>query len=214
MNSESLHWSLFHEGTKVQVDGLTFTQIKGVLKTVDVSQLNQWYAWHEGLSEWKLVQSFPELVGNATPPRHLPPFPPKNPGAAALDETDKPLVQVFEMREDGTRVNVQLDKQGFVDLRWNRRFLKSYRVQMAARGLAVDTQTVDISMGGMLLKDSLPLEFPEAFEANLTHPSGQKLRITCVKIPPHSGAAWNRVKFSLTAETELILRTWLLGSDT
>lgn len=79
MPKSDLLWSLYDEIRGRQIDGLTLTQLNGVLGLLNESDRAECLIWHEGLSDWKTIPDFPELVEGlsgerATPkPAQLPP---------------------------------------------------------------------------------------------------------------------------------------------
>ncbi len=211
MDSKKLYWSLYHTLSSRQIDGLTFTQARGFLDSIGPAQIHEWHAWYEGLSEWKPVSAFEELnPAIAHDARHAPPRPPKPVAKMTGDETFSP---VLEYRDDATRISISLDDKGYVDNRLNRRFLQSYRVQIPFQGAVLTNETVDISLGGMALRDQLPPQISATFTAVLIHANGATVKIPCTIILEKDGMHSRRVKFTLSNDTEPILRTWLLSNE-
>lgn len=212
MESTKLYWCLYNQTTNRQIDGLTFTQARGFLDSLSSEQISEWHAWHEGLADWKSVNEFEELRPEVKhPARHAPPRPPPRPASKISgDEVFKP---VLEYRDDATRISIALDEKGYSDNRLNRRFLQSYKVQIPFLGATITNETVDVSLGGMALRDILPVQMPAAFTATLFHPNGATVKIPCQVILEKDGMHVRRCKFVLTNDTEPILRTWLLSSE-
>ena len=197
--------------THRQIDGLTFTQARGFLDSIEPAQQAEWQAWYEGLSEWKPISSFSELDSSVRhPPRQAPPHPPKPPSKITGHEHFSP---VLEYREDASDVAISLDDKGYTDKRLNRRFLQTYKVQISFQGAVLSTETLDISLGGMALKQNLPPMMNATFSATLTHTNGTTVKIPCTLILEKDGNHQNRVKFHLTADNEPIIRTWLLSAE-
>ena len=210
MDAKKLYWSLYNLSTQRQIDGLTFTQARGFLDSLEPGQNDEWQAWHEGLSEWKPITHFTELDSKTQhQARQAPPHPPKVAHKITGHENFSP---VLEYREDADDTPISLEDKGYTDNRLNRRFLQTYKVQVPYLGSVLSTETLDISLGGMSLKQDLPPQMTATFTATLIHTNGAVVKIPCTLILERDGNHRNRVKFHLTADNESIIRTWLLSA--
>ena len=203
MKSEDVYWSLYNEVTGRQIDGLAFTQVKGIVESMDAASKAHWLAWHEGLTDWKHVDGFTELQDSAPDTgRVQSPFPP------AAPRTGKFAFKDLELSPIDTE-SLELGRGPNVDNRLNRRFLKNYAVTASYQGGVFKTRTVNISLGGMLVHDPLPDGLGMRFFMTLSRRDGFSVQMQCMRVLGPTGKV-TRVRFLNQDDTDL--RAWLLDS--
>ena len=201
-----VHWSLFCETSGRQIDGLTYTQAKGVLLSIPPDQRGFWLAWHELISEWKPASDFPELQeDNREKERMSPPVASKATDSHAFKA--KPHGKTLDKSEDPT-VGLKLEADGEVDKRMNRRFHKRLEVTINIGPKSYQTHTENISLGGMLIAHYIPNTGNEKIMAILSNGT-ESLAIPCALIAEPSGGKPRRLRF-LTDQHNSKLFSWLL----
>lgn len=200
MKSNDVYWSLYNEIKGRQIDGLSFIQVKGISETMDPASVNQWLAWHEGLTDWALLETFVELWGGNGPQRREVPIPPVSPTAGRPGQQGSGEEDTGELELGVTRV---------VDQRFNKRFVKNYNVMVNAGSTVYKTRTVNISLGGMRVHDPIPESLGSKFTITLSRKGGFFIQLKCVRILGPSGPQ-TRLRFLDAEDTDL--RAWLLDT--
>lgn len=226
MRAASVNWSLYSEISGRQIDGLTFTQVKGFVACIPPEQAEFWLAWHEGIAAWAPLTEFPLLFEqNRTNERRPPPVPPpvrpRTPAAVerapAPDSLSGVSEKEVELNDELTSVAFELHRGGGMDRRLNRRYQKmeryqKFKVEFGVPGGVFSTCTIDISIGGMLLEDLVPPDAPALFNARVSRRDGSSIQMFCKIITLPDGKPTARLK-AVNMNHEEILRSWLLDSS-
>jgi hypothetical protein len=195
MNTTEVYWSLAKPTESKKIDGLTYLQAHFFVTEILVSERQLWKVWREGLDDWISLLDCPELTQpQVSPGRVSPPLAPKSGGD-------------FSMVQDLAAVSGGVD----VDNRLSRRFIKSFLISLeSTSGEAFSTESIDVSMTGMRMKDEIPETFGNSFNLRLTRSDGEQLKVYC-KVIKASGR--KRVKF-LDVDRLRVLQSWLIDSKT
>lgn len=60
-------WTLYNSVTEQTIENLDVPGAVGALSTYSMEELAVWFAWHEGLSDWKPILELPEFAGQLQP---------------------------------------------------------------------------------------------------------------------------------------------------
>jgi hypothetical protein len=179
MSLEDTFWSFLNENSGHQVDAFNFAQAELLFAHIAPSERTSWLFWREGLLEWT-----PLAICEDFPNAHVhapPPLPtPQN------------------------KISYEADR------RHARRLERHYQVEITGSGGGTfQTTTLDVSMGGIRLKDVVPVTLGRSFELKLTQPGGKSIKLFCslLKIPKDSLVS-QRVRIVGTNQ-EGVLRAWL-----
>lgn len=228
---DEIYWSLFQTKEQIRLDGLRLEQVQSVARSLSVSGIKPWFVWYEGISDWQPLELFlPEISRLAVElgfaPIQLPeaevvlvpgpekivekvitkivekvvekivevaPKPVAKPTAKSVlpsDENEKTITRILS--EDGRLIpRMQMKLKATVDY----------------RGKLLSTETVDISLGGMKLKETLP--FPTAASVIVTLSNGKsELAMKCRVIDPPSTKQKHRLLIETCHRMDL-LRQWI-----
>ena len=199
--SEDIHWSFLHEGSGRQVDGLSLAQATFVYSVIPRSERKFYLVWHQGLPEWERLEDCKYFVEEDPHP------------AFDFSELDtataaESVLKSLDLKTAKPQDNFEAEKRG------TKRFAKMYKVEIRlADNKVFASRTVDISLGGMQLKDALPLELSKTFEVVLSRMNGTSLKIFCSMIRiPKSTTPTKRLRIIGTNQ-EGMFRNWLLEAS-
>ncbi len=213
-------WSLYNKSEKLRIDALTADQVRTILLAISSSKMLDWYACREGDMQWQRIKDFPEFYedvhaakGDSFVPADDDTEPTKTktktdvkskkpsgpPATAAQKSKRRPL---FEDAPAGkTEATLQMEAVQTKERRSARRFPRRLVFRAASSSKTFESQTVDISMSGLSLKEKPPSWLNQTFRAELVF-SGVKLKILCSKVED------NKLKI-VEAEAWDILRLWI-----
>jgi hypothetical protein len=169
----NVYWSLFCHSTGSYVDGLTISQIKSLISTIDISKHQDWLVWSEGETDWsELSDRYDEILSAADASYKIPPI------APAIEN--------------------QPTRKAKVDLRMTKRFKRDIKVTVNFNNEKIEALTSDISLLGMklLLPQSLNLEPSQQVTITLhVHPT--RLVLDCEAIPQQVNADTSYLQFKI-----------------
>lgn len=188
-------WSLYQSQDQVRIDGLRLVQVHTLLRSFSYEDLDHWFAWFEGSPDWVPLSELTELL-NASghiyqlPP--IPPRPPRNPNELDL-RTEKTITR--NLMRDGRVIP---------------RFQMSIDATVDYKGKLVRTQTVDISLAGMKIKDPLPFPTDSIVIVTLNH-RHLELVMRC-RIVDAEPAPKHRLMIEKCHRMDL-LRAWIVARE-
>lgn len=173
-------WSLYNKVERLRVDDLRPEQVRTIMLGIPSSQVHNWYACQEGDLHWVALQSLPEfhvdyMGAAAIPEMDEPPL-----AKASGDNFSEPLLTpsvpktkprrpLFEDSPEPLLTNPALEvvKTEINERRSARRYHKKLAFSVLIEGQSFASQTVDVSMGGMSIRDPLPAWVTKHFRAQL-----------------------------------------------
>lgn len=139
MKGVNRYWSLFNKRKNLQIDGLTFSQLSLFTFTMSDDYLLEWLAWHEGAEDWENLISY---KADLDPTSHEYVF------------RDQPLApQVTAAETEGAQINYKESK------RLTKRIQKKLKVFVRTPKKIIETETLDISLMGMMVAAVMPDDF-------------------------------------------------------
>ncbi len=207
------YWSLFNTVDKVRIDGIQSKQLKILLKSFDPHAVAQWLIWQEDTTAWRPLQEIVLEIAEAaaTELRAFPAKPP-TPPLAPLPRSSAPIPLTEEVTMTSQAEPQWRDDEGArianVDKRVDARFDQKFTVIVDHEGTMYKNETVDISMGGMRLRDTLPKDLADMVQVTLINDS-QKLIMVCKPVRMSEDAPVVRLMILKCARLDL-LRTWIL----
>ncbi len=224
MTAPEILWCLYNKKSDVQIDSLKLSQAKAIVSSLNAVSWPLWMAWHEGLSDWQLVATFPELFDDPAT-RKIAPAPPTSPHRVSAeppkvksqeaelpdnDATGIHKVKPFTTQDfDSDDPEFILQKYAATDARMHSRFPKSFAVTIRFDQVKTECRTLDMSLGGMKLDRLLPTE---ACGVNINAEIKRRdavLILECKAIPEPNSRGASRLMILKISDEEL-LRGWLL----
>lgn len=215
-------WSLFNKEDKLRVDDLTPEQVKTILLAVPSHRMKDWFACRGGDVHWHALTDIPEFYedvralrglsesDNSVPPSEAskPPVPQRDrrapqapPSPAPQTQSHRPLFEDVSMEADPT---LAIESEPTEERRSARRFLSRLDFKVIQGGKVFESQTKNVSMSGLALKEQLPGWIPKTFRAQVgLH--GQVLNIVAARVEKTDGS---QLKI-LEAESWELLRRWI-----
>lgn len=181
-------WSLFQGTDQIRIDGLRLVQVHALTRAFSATGLEDWFAWHEGAKDWAPLADMVSVINGAGKLFNLPPVPPK----------------IGQPQETITR---SLARDG----RLIPRFKMNLEALVDYKGKVIKSQTVDISLGGMKIKDPLP--FPANAIVLVTLINGRaELAMRCRLVESANTPARHRLLIETCHRMDL-LRRWILKAE-
>ena len=232
-------WSLFNKADKQQLDQLKLEQAQVLIRIVPPSERRQWYVWKSGTSEWKPVETYPELLpidDFDSSDSDLPP-PPEPPSDAIFSmETDEDIELSTEPKKPGRRSSTEplTDKQIDVDLdmdlgtilptnllesqgaqkvhdaRGATRFRKKFKLRVDVGDAKYSLETQDISLTGIRLRQPIPIWIRGRFFV-VMYKGVDKIVLECSIYTSNKKPDLSRLIIEHTDQMD-VLRDWLLSS--
>lgn len=208
MSAENALWSLLHIESKSQIDSLSFQQTKLLVSAFDQTEYLKWAVWHEGLADWHLLDELVSALGLKPRQKIAPPQdlnkPPAFTGLAYAVHTNPAVPVAPEAAETLTRSDAMLNPDG----RLSRRFPKKYKVYVGTRGKMHESMTVDLSLTGLQIVDSIPPGNDGNLEVALVNSKGENLSLICALVQDERRT---RLKIVRAGKLDL-LQQWLQNS--
>lgn len=193
-HAEASYWSLLHIKTETQIDSLTFTQIALLVATFDPEEYDNWAAWFEGEEKWKLLSKHLETLKITKKTKLYKAQP------APSEEVQR------DFQTNSEIVRLDMPESMGSDSRMSKRFMKNYKVYIAAGGESYSGQTKDISLTGIRLEKGLPLTVGGNVAITLINKKGESLELLASVI---NDQANDRLKIIRAGKLD-VLQAWLL----
>lgn len=192
--AEAAFWSLLHIKTETQIDSLTFTQIALLVATFDAEEYDNWAAWYEGEEKWKLLSKHLDTLKITKRTKLYKAQP------APSDEVERDFQTSSEI------VKLDMPEMMGADSRMTKRFIKNYKVYIAAGGESYTGATKDISLTGLRLEKGLPLTVGGNVSVTLVNKKGESIELLATVINDRNN---DRLKIIRAGKLD-VLQAWLL----
>ena len=205
--SSQILWSLYDQLEDHQIDGLLHNEILLVIKSIAPKNRGHWLAWKTGEKTWKTLLEFPEL--DPATKEEAPPVPTSRHDEEVTKTVTFIRVGEIPPSEENTSANstLVLDDVDSTDRRSTTRYHKSFKVSVALNtDKAFVTRTVDASLEGLHLEESLPEESGELFRLELWR-GDDHIELLCERADPANHTAL-RIREN---PREQLYKKWLLG---
>jgi hypothetical protein len=216
-------WCLYHKGLGLQLESLKLVEARALLTAWSSEEADLWLCWQEGWTEWHPIATVPQLVKPLSRRTIAPPTMLKT-----LDEDRKAGDDIIILKEgkemraedfegtDGIReVTLQdlppvVESHEFV-VREHRRIQRKLKVKIEVSGQVFRSQTVDVSVGGVLLADSMPQWIVGYCRLCLRkEEKNEEVRLLCSVVENQTANDRRRLAMvNLSSEDEKRLLVWL-----
>lgn len=212
-------WNLYNKEDKLRVDDLTQEQVKTILLAIPSSRMAHWYACRGGDVHWHCLTEIPEFYEDvrafrgvqddaptappqvaASPTQPKQSSPPPVPGNEQKETNQRALFEAGDL----TSPTLAVELANTRERRSARRYKCRLEFKVIQGGKSFLSETQDVSMTGMALKDGLPTWLPKTFRAQVSL-NGQALSIVAARIDK---ADSTRLKI-IESESWDVLRRWI-----
>lgn len=219
-------WVFYNIQKDAFYNGLTFQEARAIAKVFSPEERAQWLVWKEGWSQWKKMSAAGELlVTTSTVLRVMePPLLPKNIEATptptkskseiyVIDDfndepTEKSVVKEVEVVKGGLDEDIEVP-ENFV-VRKDQRVVAEIDVEIISQGQKFHTRTLDISVGGVQVKDPIPAWLAGYCTLILRRPDvKQHLEFVCSVVENQDPMQKRRLEIHPSKDT-IHLKRWLL----
>lgn len=219
-------WSLYNREEKLRIDDLSLEQVRIILLAISSRRMHEWYACEAGDLSWRPLSAIPEYLNEVQAIQHEVVVK-KAAGQdfieAKVSKRDKTRSKIKKPKAslkavptpkpdtngeiDGGQIktvhDLVVDHSQTKERRSARRYARQLLFQVTKDENRFISQTVDISMNGLSLKEPLPDWVPRAFSATLKL-NQYSIRIQCEKV--------NEKKLKITAaESWDLIRQWIVN---
>ncbi|MDB2426049.1 PilZ domain-containing protein [bacterium] len=141
--------------------GYTLSELKAYLTAFGLKEKFDWYFWCAGWESWEPVSNYQELLGNIH--REMADPPEFTVGTWAEKKSSFQKNSPLELRtvELNDIPDLEIEGQANFDKRAFDRVDKKLKVKIKNGDQTFRTYTVDVSAGGLLLVDSVPMDFDD-----------------------------------------------------
>lgn len=209
--------------------GLSFQEARAIVKIFGLEERAQWLVWKEGWTQWKKMSAAGELLVTTSTvlrvmeppalPRNLmvehTPTPTKSKSEVYVidDISDEPTVhqsQTQESVDDVKRDEENLEEAENFVVRKDQRVSVEIDVDIISQGQKFHTRTVDISVGGLQVKDPIPAWLAGYCTLILRRPDvKQQLEFVCSIVENQDPSQKKRLEIHPSKDT-VHLKRWLL----
>lgn len=189
-------WSLYNKEDKLRIDDLSAEQVRIVLLATATSRMKDWYAHQDGDVHWQPITSVAEFYEDV------------HRNKMDTEPTPQPKAQRRPLFEDPpadfkTDPTLQVEPANTRERRSARRYHRSLVFKVELNGQEFQSETVDVSMSGLSLRDPLPGWVPKTFQAHLIL-NNQSIQVLCSKVEAKKlrisdSSSWN------------IIRNWIVS---
>ncbi len=223
-------WVFYNMPKAAFYNGLTFQEARAIAKILTPEERAQWIVWKEGWSQWKKMSAASELlVSTSTVLRVMePPALPteftkskseimviddigENETAIELENEDNEAVAVAAAvpSVDSSEVDLNEAPENFV-VRKDQRVAAEIDVEIISQGRKFTTKSVDLSIGGIQVKDPVPNWLAGYCTIILRRPElKQGLEFVCSVVENQDPAERKRLEIHPSKDT-VHLKRWLL----
>lgn len=221
MRRREYYWSLYHKTERNQLDDLRTDQVEAIYAALPKAHRKEWLIWRESFQGWKAFEDFPEYI-KALRNMKDPTAAPKPPQVNSDERTDRTRVStslspsskdrtvVAKFSAEDEVVNLSLQEDG-LDTRDHMRFDKKFDIRLSYGKKFFASQTVDISLKGMLIKDPLPSGLPPFFSIEIKTSQGV-VPVICSVVTPSPGASMTRLRIEVNEFVHLLQAALFVGS--
>ena len=207
-------WNLYNKEDKLRVDDLTAEQVKIILLAIPSSRMTHWYACRGGDVHWHCLTEIPEFYEDVRAFRGVHAEAQAEVAAAPAKVPTPEAPPVVEQKEQNQRAlfeegaltspTLAVELANTRERRSARRYKCRLEFKVIQGGKSFASETQDVSMTGMALKEGLPSWLPKTFRAQVFN-NGQVLSIVAARIDK---ADSSRLKI-IESESWDTLRRWI-----
>lgn len=188
-------------------------QLNAIVRSFSLAGLEPWFVWYEGAKDWAPLPELVEFINNAGQLQNLPPIPVK-PMVEAFEEDTQPAIPISKAAVEKTVTQTASQTKTITrSLTRDGRILPRFQMRIAAtvdyKGKIVQTETIDISLAGMKIKDPVPFPTDAIVIVTLNHHQTE-LVMRCRVVDSPNGVAKQRLIIETCHRMDL-LRKWVLG---
>ncbi len=223
-------WSLYNREEKLRIDDLNIEQVKIILLAISTRRMHEWYACQSGDLSWKPLAEIPEyfnevksiqdetapikmaIGGDASVTHRIGKTKTTTKTKSKAKVKAKPAAAPqpssgANAMIDGANIltihDLVVDKAQTKERRTARRYARQISFQVSKDQNKFISQTVDISMSGLSLREPLPSWVPRSFSAILKL-NQYSITIHCEKVDDQ--------KLKITgAESWDLIRQWIVN---
>ncbi len=216
-------WVFYNIQKDAFYHGLSFQEARAIVKIFSVEERSQWLVWKEGWTQWKKMSGAGELlVTTSTVLRVM------EPPALSKDLMEQPPTQTKSKSEvyviddivDEETIHKTVTKEFAADenletpenfvVRKDQRVNVEIDVDIISQGQKFHTRSVDISVGGLQVKDPIPVWLAGYCTLILRRPDvKQQLEFVCSIVENQDPAQKKRLEIHPSKDT-VHLKRWLL----
>lgn len=218
---KSESWSLFRQSDRKQFDDLSASTVEFFYHALPEQFHGDWLVWKEGLEKWHpFSEALGYLKSRPKEPATPPPVIEENTQthgtvssrvlqavatsslrlkstsgytSPGLSEGEKTGSRKVLSLSDEETMSLMLESQLASDDRSNVRYSKKFKVRIFATQGILQTSTVDCSISGLRLSESLPEGLPKFFHLEIDLGLDGKIPLICTAIPGRDGKPGDRV---------------------
>lgn len=202
-------WSLFQATDHVRIDGLRINQVHALLRSFSTTGFEPWFAWYESADDWAPLSQMVELINKSGSEQGLPPI------ATKPSANDKTITYILNDQTQTNTPNTVPSPSAAItrSVSHDGRVIPRFKLVMSAvvdyRGKLVRSETVDVSLGGMRIKDPLPFPSQAIVIVTLTH-QNIELVMRCRLVDSANAGPKHRLLIETCHRMDL-LRKWIVG---
>lgn len=233
--SESL-WSIHNRAEEVRIDGLHAFQLKSMLKSFSSASFSNWLIWQEGWVDWQELELVVDSLFPGVREK-LSAVPSMQPNSGVIAEQspltyasyefhsfettltpvqknpEVPIAPSTEMIEESLAlveapmpvISAPVKQE---ERRANNRFAVPIKVFLHIDGSVLKNETVDVSLGGMRLKNAVGKVPKGSFDVTMLH-QGTELALRCRLLATEGELPKFRLFIEKCNRIE-ILRSWIV----
>lgn len=205
-------WSLYNSVDKIQIDDLKTEQVRIVLLSIPTVRMKDWMICKKGDVHWQSLLQVPEFFEDVrdlkgdTQGIELEASPAKK---APAPPSRRPLFEDINLDSEDT-LSLMDETQSFAEVkerRTARRYVKTLELVIKTSGINFQTETVDVSMSGLSVKDTLPENLKKQFPATLSY-KGYHLKVVLERV--EDDPTGSKLKIHDVDQWDT-LRSWVVG---
>lgn len=228
MSMDDLVWSLYNQLFEIRIDDLKEDQVQALVKSMSFQALDHWLFWKEGTDEWRPLQELLPSFGDSTSYTGLSLMPlqpdPKKekagpadasgPASQAITDDNSTLAPRVPESPPPSIADAPPERdpkalKSVVDLRQDQRVALQLKVYVVIQGHLIQNETLNVSLGGMCLKHSLPHE-AEAVSHIVLINGDAELHMRCRVMKGEAASDRRRLLIEACNRPDM-LRTWILN---
>lgn len=198
-------WSMYNKVEKLRIDGLGTEQVRTILLAIPTRRMVQWYACREGDMQWRPLHEITEFYedvrvlkgSNEETTREHKVEKPQSPPLVHVEPQRRPLFEEApeDLEEDDDLVVMTSNVK---ERRNTRRFFRQLEFEVKSGDQVFSSETYDISVNGLSIKEPLPKWVSKTFRAELKH-SGSSVQILCTRVSDNKlqlvdADSWDKIR--------------------
>ena len=202
-------WCLYSRARDTFFNGLSFQEARAIARVLLPEERAQWYAWKEGWKDWRKLNTTTELITSSSATVRMVESPPL-PAAVQFTVTPSSSMPFEEMPiEKVITPHLERPKREVHVERKTSRIAAVFEVEIICQGRKFHSQSVDVSVSGVQIKDSVP-EWMAGYCTMLISRAdvSQKLEFVCSVVEDQDPDDRRRLELHPSKDTSH-LRRWL-----